>query len=157
MAIIAGFFNGLFIYFLFPFFVLVVIGKPLFLMKAINSILKIEEPIKKFQINTILILIFLIGIGYSAIEMNTSRMAINYILQEAAHYDPKEYEEKLRVFNSNERNLFMIVSCFLILLTIQKFSDRYIKIGDYKREVFQKKVILDKEHPKVPLDEKKNQ
>lgn len=157
MAIIAGFFNCLFIYFLFPFFVLVVIGKPLFIMKAINSILTIEEPIKKFQINTILILIFLIGIGYSVIEMNTSRMAINYILQEAEHYDPKEYEEKLRVFNSNERNLFMVVSCLLILLTIQKFSDRHIKIGDYKREVFQKKAILDKEHPKVPLDEKKKQ
>ena len=151
MTLISLFYTFITFGFLFPMYIVTIIGKPLFLVRLINSVIHYVAPFKKFEVFNVICGASAIGAAYNYLIKYNMESAIKFELNSGnANVEPKVG----LVFNY-ERNALIFVTSLAILLSIYKFTQRYLNINQYKKDLKAKKEQLDKLQPQKSAEEKK--
>ena len=151
MSLIGFFVNYFFTYTILPLFILFLIGKPIFLIRYLNTFLH-------FKINNIEIIHFFLVIfglfdiyfyfSYTSGQKDVDRL----IKKDIINID--EYSVKLSQIHSYERNIYIFLTCIVMLLSMHKFGERILRISDQEAE----KLELEKKIGKTntPTKDKKD-
>ena len=151
MTLISIFYTFITFGFLFPMYIVTIIGKPLFLVRLINSVIHYVEPFIKFEVFNVICGVCTIGAAYNYLIKYNMESAIKFELNSGnANVEPKVG----LVFNY-ERNALIFVTSLAILLSIYKFTQRYLNINQYKKDLKAKKEQLDKLQPQKSAEERK--
>lgn len=126
MAIITTIFYKTYLYFLIPIFLLVLFGKPRFLIKLIHKILNIHEPFKDIKIFGF----YAIACGLYSVLCFFNKFNIQEHIASMDHSkgNMELYNAKVRELNLNERNGFMFLNFFILMILIERLCDSHFKI-----------------------------
>ena len=152
MSIVGLFYNFIFLCFIVPIFILTLIGFPRFLMRIISKI--IHSKINEHEIFTYLLLLCIIFASYFYYQFYRAQSLIQVLLTHNAQVS--ELESKRLTARSNQRNFYIFIVAFAMLLAIHKFTERFIRIGEIENELKSKKEELDKLVPQKTETDKKN-
>jgi hypothetical protein len=152
MSIVGLFYNFIFLCFIVPIFILTLIGRPRFLMKIISKI--IHTTVNEHEIFTYLLLLCIIFASYFYYQFYRAQSLIQVLLTHNAQVS--ELESKRLTARSNQRNFYIFIVAFAMLLAIHKFTERFIRIGEIENELKSKKEELDKLVPQKTETDKKN-
>ena len=152
MSIVGLFYNFIFLCFIVPIFILTLIGRPRFLMKIISKI--IHTTVNEHEIFTYLLLFCIIFASYFYYQFYRAQSLIQILLSHNAQVS--ELESKRLTARSNQRNFYIFIVAFAMLLAIHKFTERFIRIGEIENELKSKKEELDKLVPQKTETDKKN-
>lgn len=138
MSIIPRIMYNFYIYFLIPILVLVLIGKPRPAIKLVHFIMNLKEPMKEIKIFMFLWL----GCGlYAALNLWQKFNIENTLLKfEKSPKNVDIYDSKMRELNLCERNAYMYLNFFVIIIIIERLCDSYFKFWEEE----DKKLILEK-------------
>ena len=139
---------GVYLYFLIPIFLLILLGKPRFLINLIYKILNIHEPFKNIKIFGF----YAVACGLYSAMCFINKFQIQEVIE---HMDQSKnnmelYNSKIRVLNLNERNGFMFLNFFVLLILIERLCDSHFKkwaVQDIQ-EVIEKKMKIEGETKK---------
>ena len=151
MTLISIFYTFITFGFLFPMYIITIIGKPIFLVKLINSIIHYVEPFKKFEVFNVICGVCVIGAAYNYLIKYSMESAIKYEIESGN----TNVEPKVGLVFNYERNALIFITSLAILLSIYKFTQRYLNINQLKKDLKAKKEQLDKVQPPKSADEKK--
>ncbi len=107
MTLISIFYTFITFGFLFPMYIVTIIGKPLFLVRLINSVIHYVEPFKKFEVFNVICGVCAIGAAYNYLIKYNMESAIKFELNSGnANVEPKVG----LVFNYERNALIFVVS-----------------------------------------------
>jgi hypothetical protein len=154
-------YTNFFLYFIVPLFILVLIGKPAFLIRVLRKILHFREPIKDIKV-------FNFIAGSCAIIMAWNFYSLYRINETLKHFEISSREdhghhhhggkhssfvdEKTKEAHLCERNAFIFLTFVIMIIVLDKFTDAYQKLWNIEAY---KKNILDKS-AKLAEDKKKD-
>ncbi len=148
MSIITNIIYGIYLYFLIPIFILILLGKPRFLVKIIYTLLNIHEPFKNVKIFGF----YTLACGlYSGLCFYNKYQVENFIskLNHSAN-NMELYNAKVRELNLNERNGFMFLNFFILMILIERLCDSHFK----KWIEEDKKILIELKMKKETADKK---
>lgn len=138
MSIIPRIMYDFYIYFLIPILILVLIGKPRPVIKLIHFIMNIREPIKEIKI--FMFLWLACGL-YAALNLYQKYRLENVLLGlEKSAKNVELYDSKMRELNLYERNAYMNLNFFIIIIIIERLCDSYFKFWEEE----DKKISIEK-------------
>ena len=126
MAITQFIYNYIFIYFCIPASILMLFGKPRFLIKAVKKVFQIQIPRTKYTVGTVLIVICAIVVGISFFK----KRSLDELLTQLKLSNDNEqlYNEKLREAHLQQRNGFMYFTFIIMILVLKKLCNSYEKL-----------------------------
>jgi hypothetical protein len=128
MAIIPRIMYDFYIYFLLPTLLLVLVGKPRPVITLIHLIMNIKEPIKGIKL--FMFLWFACGL-YAALNLLQKFNIENSLLKlEKSVKNVELYDTKMRELNLCERNAYMYLNFFVIIIIIERLCDSYFKLWE---------------------------
>lgn len=151
MTLISLFYTYISMGFLFPMYIITLVGKPLFLVKIIDKIIHFVEPIKHFEIFNLILGICGLGTVYNY----WCKYSMESSIRRDLSLGHERLEDRVNLANSYERNGLIFVFSLAVLFSIYKFSQRYFRLDELKKELKTKKEKLDKIQPPKNADEKK--
>ena len=136
-----------------PLFVVYLIGKPIFIIRLLDKIIYVR--INDIYVFNFLILLFGVLDVYYYWSYTVGKKVIDSIIKNEI-INTEEYTVKLSQMHSDERNVYIFLTCIAMLLSIHKFGQRILKIADLEKQKKEKEKQLgyDKESP---LGHKKNE
>lgn len=141
MALIMHAMYGFYLYFFLPILVLVLIGKPRFLIKLIHMILNLKEPIKEIKI----FMFIWLSSGLFAVLNFFQKFKIERIVQvlDKSQKNLETYDSKMRDLNLAERNAYMYFNYFIVIIIIERLCDSYFKswVEEDKKTLIEKKIL----------------
>ena len=152
MSLIGFFVRYIFTYIFLPLFAVFLIGKPLILIKILNNFL--HSKINNIEIFHFLLVLFGIFDAYYYFSYSSGLKVIQHIIKNEI-INTEDYSVRLSQVHSDERNIYIFLTCIAILLTIHKFGERIIRIAEKEAE----KLELEKKlgiNPESAADLKKN-
>ena len=149
MLLIGFFVRYIFSLFFLPLFFIFLIGKPLFLIRILNDFL--HKEINNTQIFHFLLVLFIIFDVYYYFSFSSGNKAVQRMIQKN-YINPEEYSIRLSQTHSDERNIYIFLTCIAMLLTVHKFGERHIRNAKFEIE----KNELEKKLGITPNHEKKN-
>ena len=135
MSLIGFFVRYIFTYTFLPLFFIFLIGKPLFLINILNKFLHLK--INQTQIFHFLLLVFGLFDLYFYYSYSSGSKAIQRLIKNEI-INTEEYSVRLSQVHSDERNIYIFLTCIAMLLTIHKFGERHIRIADLQKEISEK-------------------
>ena len=155
MTLIGFFVRYIFTYTFLPLFVIFLFGKPLFLIRKIYGFL--HSKVRETEIFYFLLVLFAIFDLYFYVSYSSGKKAINRMVKNEI-INTSEYSVKLSLLHSDERNIYIFLTCIAMLLTIHKFGERHLRIADLEKQISEKEKKLGKETntPKTPEAKKKD-
>ena len=153
MSLIGIFVRYIFTFGILPLFVVYLIGKPIFIIRLLDKIIYIR--INDIYVFNFLILLFGVLDVYYYWSYTVGKKVIDSIIKNEI-INTEEYTVKLSQMHSDERNVYIFLTCIAMLLSIHKFGQRILKIADLEKQKKEKEKQLgyDKESP---LGHKKNE
>ena len=153
MSLIGIFVRYIFTFGILPLFVLYLIGKPIFIIRLLDKIIYVR--INDIYVFNFLILLFGVLDVYYYWSYTVGKKVIDSIIKNEI-INTEEYTVKLSQMHSDERNVYIFLTCIAMLLSIHKFGQRILKIADLEKQKKEKEKQLgyDKESP---LGHKKNE
>ena len=141
MSLVSHVMFGFFQYILLPILVFVLIGKPRFLIKLIHFILNIKEPIKDIKV-----FVFIwISCGLCAGLNLYKKFHLEKIVQsyDKNSHNVENYDNKTRELNLSERNAYMYLNLFIIIIIIERLCDSHFKswVEEDKKALIEKKIL----------------
>lgn len=142
-------YSYIFNFFCLPVFVLMLIGRPKFLVRAVHQILQFQEPIKKLKIFRIILYLCITVVVYSYYR----KWAIEKLVHELAHSGDALHgsvhfiDEKLREAHLFERNSYMFFAFSLLIIIVEKFCHSYFKLWELKEQLEVQRLNLAKVQP----------
>ena len=124
MNLIGFFVRYIFTFVFLPLFFIFLVGKPLFLIKILNAFLYKE--INKTQIFHFLLGLFIIFDVYYYYSYSSGNKIVKSMIQKD-FINPEDYSIRLSQTHSDERNIYIFLTCIAMLLTIHKFGERHIR------------------------------
>ena len=149
MSLIGFFVRYIFTYSFLPLFPIFLIGKPLFLIKILNDFLHLK--INNIQIFHFLLAIFSIFEVYFYYSISSGKKFIERIIKNEL-INTQQYSIRLSQIHSDERNIYIFLTCIAMLLTFHKFGERHLRIADLEKQKFQKEQKLGKTNEKSKKD-----
>ena len=148
---------GIFVRYIFglgilPLFVIYLIGRPICVIRILNKILYIK--FKEIYIFNFIIAIFAVLDVYYYWSYSVGKKIIETIIKNEI-INTEEYTVKLSQMHSDERNIYIFLTCIAMLLTIHKFGERHLRIADLEKQISEKEKKLGKE-TKTPEAKKKD-
>jgi len=136
VAIMTNLVYGFYLYFLIPIFLLILLGKPRFLVKIIHTILNIHEPFKGIKIFGF----YFVACGLYSALCFLNKFKIEEFISSLDHSknNMELYNAKTRELNLNERNGFMFLNFFILMILIERLCDSHFKkweVEDMKRKI----------------------
>ena len=153
MSLIGLFVRYIFTFGILPLFVVYLIGKPIFIIRLLDKIIYVR--INDIYVFNFLILLFGVLDVYYYWSYTVGKKVIDSIIKNEI-INTEEYTVKLSQMHSDERNVYIFLTCIAMLLSIHKFGQRILKIADLEKQKKEKEKQLgyDKESP---LGHKKNE
>ena len=113
-----------------PLFIVYLIGWPIFIIRILNKFLYIK-------VNDIYVFNFFIGLFavldvYYYWSYRTGVKVINAIIKNEI-INTEEYTVKLSQTHSDERNIYIFLTCIAMLLSIHKFGERILRVADLEK------------------------
>jgi hypothetical protein len=127
MGVITQFiFNYVYLYFCIPAFLLMLFGRPRFLVKAIRKVFEISVPRVRLSIGTVLMGFCMMNVLLSYYKKHvTDEVLSNLILT----VDTEGiYNERIREAHLYERNCFMYFTFTIMILVLQRMCGSYDKL-----------------------------
>ena len=152
MSLIGFFVRYIFAYVILPIFIIFLIGRPTFLIKILNKFLHFK--INNIQIYYFLLALFAIFDGYYYLSYSNGKKAIQRIIKNEI-INTEEYSVRLSQLHSDERNIYIFLTCIAMLLAIHKFGERLLRIAEKRKEKAEKEKELGITE-KSPEDKKKD-
>ena len=152
MSLIGLFVRYIFTYCFLPFFVIFLIGKPVFLIKILNSFLHFK--INNIQIFHFLLVLFGIFDLYYYMSYSSGKKVVKRIIKNEI-INTEEYSVRLSQVHSDERNIYIFLTCIAMLLTMHKFGERILRIADKEKLLKEKEKELGVTD-KTPEEKKKD-
>ena len=152
MSLIGFFVRYIFTYVILPIFIIFLIGWPTFLIKILNKFLHFK--INNIQIYYFLLALFAIFDGYYYLSYSNGKKAIQRIIKNEI-INTEEYSVRLSQLHSDERNIYIFLTCIAMLLAIHKFGERLLRIAEKRKEKAEKEKELGITE-KSPEDKKKD-
>ena len=152
MSLIGFFVRYIFAYVILPIFIIFLIGWPTFLIKILNKFLHFK--INNIQIYYFLLALFAIFDGYYYLSYSNGKKAIQRIIKNEI-INTEEYSVRLSQLHSDERNIYIFLTCIAMLLAIHKFGERLLRIAEKRKEKAEKEKELGITE-KSPEDKKKD-
>ena len=151
MSLIGFFVRYIFTYVILPIFIIFLIGWPTFLIKILNKFLHFK--INNIQIYYFLLVLFAVFDGYYYLSYSNGKKAIQRIIKNEI-INTEEYSVRLSQLHSDERNIYIFLTCIAMLLAIHKFGERLLRIAEKRKEKAEKEKELGVTE-KSPEDKKK--
>jgi len=153
MSLIGIFVRYIFTFGILPLFVVYLIGKPIFIIRLLDKVIYVR--INDIYVFNFLILLFGVLDIYYYWSYTVGKKVIDSIIKNEI-INTEEYTVKLSQMHSDERNVYIFLTCIAMLLSIHKFGQRILKIADLEKQKKEKEKQLgyDKESP---LGHKKNE
>ena len=153
MSLIGIFVRYIFTFGILPLFVVYLIGKPIFIIRLLDKVIYVR--INDIYVFNFLILLFGVLDVYYYWSYTVGKKVIDSIIKNEI-INTEEYTVKLSQMHSDERNVYIFLTCIAMLLSIHKFGQRILKIADLEKQKKEKEKQLgyDKESP---LGHKKNE
>ena len=152
MSLIGFFVRYIFTYVILPIFIIFLIGWPTFLIKILNKFLHFK--INNIQIYYFLLVLFAVFDGYYYLSYSNGKKAIQRIIKNEI-INTEEYSVRLSQLHSDERNIYIFLTCIAMLLAIHKFGERLLRIAEKRKEKAEKEKELGVTE-KSPEDKKKD-
>ena len=127
MSLIGIFVRYIFTFGILPLFIIYLIGWPIFIIRILNKILYIK--FKEIYIFNFLIGILAVLDIYYYWSYKSGQKIINTIIKNEI-INTEEYSVKLSQMHSDERNIYIFLTCIAMLLSIHKFGERILRIAD---------------------------
>ena len=151
MSLIGIFVRYIFTFGILPLFIIYLIGWPIFIIRILNKVLYIK--INDVYVFNFLIVLFALLDIYYYWSYSTGKKIINTIIKNEI-INTEEYSVKLSQMHSDERNIYIFLTCIAMLLTMHKFGERHLRIADLEKQISEKEKKLGKE-TKAPEAKKK--
>ena len=139
MSLIGIFVRYIFTFGILPLFIIYLIGWPIFIIRILNKILYIK--FKEIYIFNFLIGILAVLDIYYYWSYKSGQKIINTIIKNEI-INTEEYSVKLSQMHSDERNIYIFLTCIAMLLSIHKFGERIIRIADMEKDKKEKEKAL---------------
>ena len=139
MSLIGIFVRYIFTFGILPLFIIYLIGWPIFIIRILNKILYIK--FKEIYIFNFLIGILAVLDIYYYWSYKSGQKIINTIIKNEI-INTEEYSVKLSQMHSDERNIYIFLTCIAMLLSIHKFGERIIRIADMEKQKKEKEKQL---------------
>lgn len=153
MSLIGIFVRYIFTFGILPLFVVYLIGKPIFIIRLLDKIIYVR--INDIYVFNFLILLFGVLDVYYYWSYTVGKKVIDSIIKNEI-INTEEYTVKLSQMHSDERNVYIFLTCIAMLLSIHKFGQRILKIADLEKQKKEKEKQLGYDK-KSPLGHKKNE
>ena len=139
MSLIGLFVRYIFTFFILPLFVIFLIGKPVFLIRLLNGFLHFK--INNIQIFHFFLVIFGIFDIYYYVSYSSGQKTVKRIIKNEI-INTEEYSVRLSQVHSDERNIYIFLTCIAMLLAMHKFGERILRIAEKEKEIKQKEKDL---------------
>ena len=141
MSLIVHAMYSFYLYFLLPVLVLVLIGQPRFLIKLIHMILNLKEPIKEIKIFMFIWISCGLYAGLNLFQKFTLEKVVQAL--DKSQKNIEIYDNKMRELNLAERNAYMYLNFFIIIMIIERLCDSYFKlwVEEDKKTLIEKKIL----------------
>ena len=139
MSLIGIFVRYIFTFGILPLFIIYLIGWPIFIIRILNKILYIK--FKEIYIFNFLIGILAVLDIYYYWSYKSGQKIINSIIKNEI-INTEEYSVKLSQMHSDERNIYIFLTCIAMLLSIHKFGERILRIADMEKQKKEKEKQL---------------
>ena len=153
MSLIGIFVRYIFTFGILPLFVVYLIGKPIFIIRLLDKIIYVR--INDIYVFNFLILLFGVLDVYYYWSYTVGKKVIDSIIKNEI-INTEEYTVKLSQMHSDERNVYIFLTCIAMLLSIHKFGQRILKIADLEKQKKEKEKQLGY-NKESPLGHKKNE
>ena len=153
MSLIGIFVRYIFTFGILPLFVVYLIGKPIFIIRLLDKIIYVR--INDIYVFNFLILLFGVLDVYYYWSYTVGKKVIDSIIKNEI-INTEEYTVKLSQMHSDERNVYIFLTCIAMLLSIHKFGQRILKIADLEKQKKEKEKQLGHDN-ESPLGHKKNE
>ena len=122
-----------------PLFIIYLIGWPIFIIRVLNKVLYIK-------INDVYVFNFFVGLfalldSYYYWSYSSGSKVINALIKNEI-INTEEYSVKLSQMHSDERNIYIFLTCIAMLLSIHKFGERILRVADLEKLKKQKEKEL---------------
>ena len=131
MSLIGIFVRYIFTFGILPLFIIYLIGWPIFIIRILNKILYIK--IKEIYVFNFIIVLFALLDIYYYWSYTTGNKIISAIIKNEI-INTEEYSVRLSQMHSDERNIYIFLTCISMLLSIHKFGERILRIADLEKE-----------------------
>ena len=131
MNLIGFFVRYIFSFVFLPLFFIFLIGKPLFLIKILNDIL--HKKVNNTQIFHFLLVLFIIFDVYYYYSFTSGNKLVQRMIKKD-YINPEDYSIRLSQTHSDERNIYIFLTCIAMLLIIHKFGERHIRNAQFEFE-----------------------
>ena len=139
MSLIGIFVRYIFTFGILPLFIIYLIGWPIFIIRILNKVLYIK--INDVYVFNFLIVLFALLDIYYYWSYSTGNKIINTIIKNEI-INTEEYSVKLSQMHSDERNIYIFLTCIAMLLSIHKFGERILRIDNMEKEKKEKEKQL---------------
>ena len=139
MSLIGIFVRYIFTFGILPLFIIYLIGWPIFIIRILNKVLYIK--INDVYVFNFLIVLFALLDIYYYWSYSTGQKIINTIIKNEI-INTEEYSVKLSQMHSDERNIYIFLTCIAMLLSIHKFGERILRIDNMEKEKKEKEKQL---------------
>lgn len=136
-------YSGLFKYFCIPIFILMLIGRPRFLINWTHKLINLREPFMKVKIFRGAFLLCLLTVVWSYYR----KWSLEKLVQDIANGETKHpshsyhfLDEKLREAHLFERNAYMFFTFMILMIIVEKFCHSYFKLWNLQDELKNAKV-----------------
>ena len=151
MSLVGIFYKFIFLGFIFPLFIITLIGRPRFLMNIISKI--IHTSINQHEIFSYLLFLCILFACYFYYQFYKAQNLIQILINHNA--ETAQLESKRLTARGSQRNFYIFIVTIAMLFAIQKFTERFIRIGIAEKEINDLKKELDTKVPqKTPFDKK---
>ena len=140
MSLIGIFVRYIFTFGILPLFIIYLIGWPIFIIRILNKVLYIK--INDVYVFNFLIVLFALLDIYYYWSYSTGKKIINTIIKNEI-INTEEYSVKLSQMHSDERNIYIFLTCIAMLLSIHKFGERILRIDNMEKEKKEKEKQLE--------------
>ena len=131
MSLIGIFVRYIFTFGILPLFIIYLIGWPIFIIRILNKVLYIKVN-DVYVFNFLIVLFALLDIYYYW-SYTTGNKIISAIIKNEI-INTEEYSVRLSQMHSDERNIYIFLTCIAMLLSIHKFGERILRIADLEKE-----------------------
>jgi hypothetical protein len=149
--LLQGLYTYIFQYFCLPVFILMMIGRPRFLIRWVHKLLDFEEPFKKVKIFRVLLILCFVTVLWSYYRKWTLEKLVHEIGMTAGehqHGNVHFIDEKLREAHLFERNTYMFFAFCIMIIIVEKFCHSYFKLWNLEDKAKEQRDKLNALHPK---------
>ncbi len=135
-------YTSIFKFFCLPVFILMIIGKPRFLINLVHKFIEFKDPIFKLKIFRFIFFLCCLTVGWSFYRKRALESIVDQLVNEQATRGAPSnvhfIDEKLREAHLHERNCYMFLTFIVLMAVVEKFCHIYFKLWSVQDAVANK-------------------